>query len=129
MPQQIQARNRDQRIQQHRVDIRRLTIRGIQSERQEPDGHMQSFAGELVLVDGLTPAAVQRDEAEGRGRAGEVAPVGAGGEIAVGLWSGAVWRGCRREVAGRWFLLLTAEAAGAERGVSGTRARTSTAGV
>ena len=60
-------------------------------EREEADGDVKDFSGDLVTVDKGAPMPVYRNEAEGRWGAREVAPVGrawrgggGGGEMAVG---------------------------------------------
>ena len=70
----------------------------VEMEGEEADGDVKGFAGNFVPVDEGAPVSVDGDEAEGRGGAGDGAPVGGvrrggggGGEVAVGLGSRAVW--------------------------------------
>ena len=53
-------------------------------QSEETDGDVENLAGNLVAVDEAAPLAVDGDQAEGAGGAGDVAPVGGGGRDSGG---------------------------------------------
>ena len=68
-------------------------------EGEEADGDVEDFAGDFVTVDKGAPVSVYGNEAEGRWRAREVAPVGrvwrgggGGREVTVGGRCRGNWR-------------------------------------
>lgn len=87
----------------------------VEVQGEEADAEVQGLARDLVTMDEGAPVAVDGDQAEGGGRAGEGAPVGGfggggggGGKVAV-RWGwgafGRVWGFPRGGVGGAGFLL------------------------
>ena len=121
VPQPVERRDRQQRVQQLRVDVAGLVVPGVEVERDEADGDVQDLARDLVLVDERLEVPVQRDEAERRGGPGPPRRRRPRREVPVGLARRAAVRHGRQGVRRRLLQLRARgrparEAAGAGAG-------------
>ena len=62
MSEEVDARDRDECPKEPWVDGRGLNTPSVEVEREEADGEVEGFAGDLVAVDEGAPVSVDRNQ-------------------------------------------------------------------